>query len=185
MHGKELALNEVRLRRQAQADRHVGLAHGEVEFLVGGDQRDANIGKQIHEFAQARRQPMVADALRGRHFELAMRPLAAVGELGARGLEFQEHLVRGAVEQFALFGEDQAPRVAMKQRDAELLLERADLPRHRRLRQPKLLARVREAAGVGGRMKNLQLIPIHPQTFFPPFKGEGNNTYSAACRCWA
>ena len=34
MHGEELALDEIGLDRPAQADRHVGLAHGEIELAV-------------------------------------------------------------------------------------------------------------------------------------------------------
>ena len=61
--------------------------------------------------------------------EVAARPLAAVGELGARRLQLHEHVMRGAEQQVALFGEDQAAGMAMEQRHRELLLQRADLPR--------------------------------------------------------
>ena len=119
MHREQLALDQVGLGRLAQADGDVGLAHREVELLVGGDQGDVDVGIQLQELAEPRRQPVHADAGRGRHFQLAVRPLAAVGELGARRLELHEHFMRGAVEQFALLGEDQAARVAMKQRDRQ------------------------------------------------------------------
>ena len=69
--------------------------------------------------------------------------------------------MRGAVEQLALLGEDQAARVAMKQRTPKLLLERAHLAGHRRLRQAELLAGMGEAAGLGGGVKDLQLVPVH------------------------
>ena len=118
-------------------------------------------GIEIDELAEPRREPMHADARRRRHAQIAVRPLAAVGELGARGFELHEHVVRGAIEQFALLGQDQAAGVAMKQRDRQLLLERAHLARHRRLRQPELLAGMGEAAGLGGGVKNFQLVPIH------------------------
>ena len=62
MHRKQLALDQVRLGRLAQADRHVGLAHREVEFLVGGDEGDADVRIEIAELAEPRRQPMHADA---------------------------------------------------------------------------------------------------------------------------
>src|SRR5712672_230689 len=104
---------------------------------------------------------MHPDADRGGHLEVAMRPLAAVGQLGARRLELHENFMGGAVEQFALLGQDQPARMAVEQRDRELLLERAHLPRDGRLRQPELLARMRETAGLGGGMKNLQLVPVH------------------------
>ncbi len=62
MHREQLALDQVGLRRLAQADRDVGLAHREVELLVGGEQRDADVGIEIEEFAEPRREPMHADA---------------------------------------------------------------------------------------------------------------------------
>ena len=161
MHGEQLALNEVGLRRLAQADRHVRLAHGEVELLVGGDQRDADLGIEVDEFAEPRREPMHADARARRHLQLAVRLLAAVGELGARRFELHEHVVGGPVEHFALLGQDQSACVPMEQRDRKLLLERRHLTRHRRLRQPELLARMGEAACLGGGVKDLKLVPIH------------------------
>ena len=44
MHGEQAALDEVGLLRLAQPDRAVGLAHGEVEFLVGEDELQADLG---------------------------------------------------------------------------------------------------------------------------------------------
>ena len=98
------------------------------------------------------------------HLQLAVRLLAAVGQLGARRFELHEHFVRGAIEQLALLGQDQPARVAVEQRRRQLLLERAHLARHRRLRQPELLARMGEAAGLGGGVKDLQLVPVHSST---------------------
>ena len=181
VHREQLALDQVGLGRLAQPDRDVGLAHGEVELLVGGDQRDADVGEQIHEFAEPRRQPMDAHAGRGRHLQLAMRLLAAVGELGARRLELHEHVMGGAVEQLALLGEDQPAGVAVEQRDRQFLLERADLPRHRRLRQTELLAGMREAAGFRRGVKHLQLVPVHSLFSIR----HGAPFHSAACCCCA
>src|SRR4029077_15568877 len=50
---------------------------------------------------------------------------------------------------------------AGKQQDQKLLFERADLPRHRRLRQSELLAGMGEAAGLGGGVENFQFVHIH------------------------
>ena len=124
MHREQFALDQVGLRRLAQADGDVGLAHGEIELFVGGDQRDVDVGIKIEEFAEPRREPVHADAGRGGDFQFAVRPLAAVGELGARGLQLHEHFVRGAVEQFALLGEDQPARMAVEQRHGKLGFER-------------------------------------------------------------
>ena len=117
MHREQLALDQVRLGRLTQADGDVGLAHGEIEFLVCGDERDVDLGIEVEEFAEPRREPMHADARRGRHLQFAVRPLAAVGEFGARRLQLHEYFVRRAIEQFPLFGEDQPTRMAVKERD--------------------------------------------------------------------
>ena len=44
-------------RGPAQAERHVGLAHGEVELLVGQDQLDLDVRVEVEELADPRRQP--------------------------------------------------------------------------------------------------------------------------------
>ena len=94
-------------------------------------------------------------------FSSPRRPLAAVGQFGARGLQLHEHVMRGAKEQVALFGEDEAAGMTVEQRDRKLLLERGDLARHRRLRQPELFAGMGEAAGLGRGVKHLELVPVH------------------------
>ena len=83
MHREQLALDQVRLGRNAQADRDIGLAHGEIEFFIGHDQRDADIGIEVDEFADLRRQPMGAEPDRGGDLQIAVRTFAAVGQLGA------------------------------------------------------------------------------------------------------
>ena len=123
VHGEQLALDQVGLRRQPQPDRDVGLAHREIELLLGGQQRDADVGIELEKFAEPRREPVHAETDGGLHLQFAMRLLAAVGQLGARRLELHEHVMRGAVEQFALLGEDQPARMPMEQRRAQLLLQ--------------------------------------------------------------
>ena len=182
VHREQLPLNEVGLRRLAQTDGDVGLAHGEVELLVGGEQRDMDIGIKIGELAKAWRQPVHADAGRGRHAQIAVRPVPAVGKLGARRFELHEHFMRGAIEHFALLGQDQAAGVPMKQRDRQFLLERADLARHGGLRQPELLAGMREAACLGGGVKYFELVPIHLHAFFLSQHMARGENYSAAMR---
>jgi hypothetical protein len=61
-HGEQLALDQVRLGRLAGADGHIGLAHRQVEFLVGDDQRNADFRIERGELAEARDQPVDADA---------------------------------------------------------------------------------------------------------------------------
>jgi hypothetical protein len=62
---------------------------------------------------------------------------------------------------FGLFGEDQSARMTVEQRHVERLFQRAHLPRHGRLRQAELFARMGEASGFRGCVKDLELVPIH------------------------
>src|SRR5437763_8286316 len=67
----------------------------------------------------------------------------------------------GTVEHLALFGQDEAAGMAVEQRYIEILLERADLAAHRRLRQAELMTGMGEAAGFRHRMENPELVPVH------------------------
>src|SRR6202044_1873465 len=71
--------------------------------------------------------------------------------------------MRGAKQQVALLGEDQAARMAVEQRNRQFLFECRDLARHGRLRETELLAGMREASRFGRRVKHLQLVPVHVQ----------------------
>ena len=71
--------------------------------------------------------------------------------------QLHEHVMGGAEQQVALFGQDQPARMAVEQRDRQLLLQRADLARNRRLRQAELFAGMGEAAGFGGSVKDFSL----------------------------
>jgi hypothetical protein len=115
MHREELALDQVGLRRLAEADGYIGLAHRQIELLIGGNQRDVDVRIEIEKLSEPRRQPMHADARGGLHLEFTVRPLAAVGQLRARRLELHEDFMRGAIQQFALLGEDQAARMAVEE----------------------------------------------------------------------
>src|ERR1700685_3674460 len=99
MHREQLALDQVGLRRLTEPDGDIGLAHGEVELLVGGQQRDVDFRIELDELAERRRQPMAADARRRGYAQVAVRPLAAVGQFGARRFEFHEYFVGGAIKQ--------------------------------------------------------------------------------------
>src|SRR5262249_1667228 len=119
MHGKQLALDQVRLGRLPQADGDISLAHRQIQLFVRGDQRDVDVWIKIQKFTEPRREPMYADAGRSLYFKFAIWPLPAVGELGAGGLELHKAFMGGPVQQFALLGEDPSTCVAMKQRNRE------------------------------------------------------------------
>jgi len=114
-HREQLALDQIGLGGLAQPDGHVGCAHCEIELLVGRDQAQMNIRIKLDELPKPRGEPVHANAGRGRHAKVAVRPLAAVGELCARRLQLHEHVMGGVVKDLALLGEDQAARVAMKE----------------------------------------------------------------------
>src|SRR5205085_2145610 len=122
-----------------------------------------------------------AERRRRGDLEITARPLAAVGELGARRLQLHEHVMRGTEQKVALLGEDQAAGVAMEQRNREFLLQRADLARYGRLRQAELFARMREAASLRRGVKHLQLVPVHIRKSVPG----SCHGYSAAARSLA
>ena len=174
MHREQFALDQVGLCRLTQPDGDVRLAHREVELFVGGDQRDVNVGIQIEKFTEPGREPMHADAGRGGHLQFAVRPLTAVGELGARRFQLHEHFMRCAVEHLALLGEDQAARVAVKERHRQFGFQRRDLARYRRLRQTQPLAGMGEGASLRRGVEHLQLVPIHRLVVV------GGQTHSAA-----
>ena len=161
MHGEQPAADEVGLHRLAQAQRHVRLPHAEVEFLVRQQQLQLHLRIELDEFAEARREPVGAETEGRRDPEFAGRLLAAVDQPAAHRVELEDDVPHRAEQHFALFGEDQAARVAMEQRRAEVGFERADLPADRRLAQAQRFAGVGERAGVGGRLENAQLVPVH------------------------
>ena len=73
----------------------------------------------------------------------------------------REDLVRGAVQQLALLGQDQAARVAMEQRHAQAVLERADLPADRRLARFSGSPACVKLPASATAWKIPQLVPVH------------------------
>ncbi len=108
VHGKQLALDEIRLLRLAQADSAVGMAHVDVQLFVVEDQLDRHLRIELQEFLHLVRQPALTEADGCGHAQLAGRFFRRFGQLHLHGLQLQQDVMRRAVEQFALFGEDQA-----------------------------------------------------------------------------
>ena len=176
MHREQPALDEVGLRRAAQADRDVGLAHGEVELLVGQDELDAHVGIEVEELADALREPDRAEPDGRRHLEVAGRPLARLDEARPGGLEAHAHVAGGAEQEVALLGQDQPAGVAVEQRRLELALEGADLPAHRRLAEAEIVAGAGEAAGFRDGVEDPESCPSPRRALAPRRRGR----YSAA-----
>src|SRR5439155_21036170 len=157
----QMPLNQLRLTRRRHADGHIGFAHAEIEFSVVQQQVDRNVGIDFEELAHARGEPGRAQGDRGRHFELALGPVLALGELGLGHRQLGEHLMSRPVKEFALLGQNQTTGVTMKQGDADAFLQRTDLAADRGLAEVQGLAGMGEASRLGHRMEYAQLVPIH------------------------
>ena len=103
-----------------------------------------------------RRDAQLARRLRGRVGEQRLGRVQLVDDLGGR-----------AVQHLALLGQHEPARVAMEQRDLQLSLQRRNLTAHRRLAHVQAIAGMREAARLGGRVKDPELIPVHSRTPHP------------------
>ena len=69
-----------------------------------------------------------------------MRLFPAVDELAAHGVEFENDVTDGAEQHFALFCQNEATGMTVKQRRAKVGLQRSDLPTYRRLAETQRLA---------------------------------------------
>ena len=108
---------------------------------------------------------MAAKAACGGDLELAGWMLACFRELGTRAFQALRHLARGAPEQFALLGENEAARVPVEQRRTQFALQRADLAADGRLAQPQTVSGLGEASRFSNRVEDSDAVPIHR---FPP-----------------
>src|SRR5215468_7781206 len=144
VHGEQPAPNEVRLARLPQSQRDVGFAHPQVEVVVRQQELQLDLGVEIDELAEARRQPIGAQAERRRDPQFAMRLLAAINEPATHRVELENDIAYRAEQHFALLGQNEAAGVAMKQGRAEVGLQRSDLPANGRLAEAQRLARMRK-----------------------------------------
>ncbi len=62
MHGEQPPADDVGLHWLAQAQRHVGLPHAEIEVLVRQEQLQLHFRIEFDEFAEARREPVGAES---------------------------------------------------------------------------------------------------------------------------
>ena len=71
--------------------------------------------------------------------------IALVAHVGHRLRDFRQHAMHRASQRFAGDSEGELAMTALEQRDADLLFERFDLSRQRRLSEEKLFRRARKA----------------------------------------
>ena len=136
------------------------MAHVDVQFLVVEDQLDLHVGVKRQEFLHLVGQPALAETDRRGDAQLAGRLVGVLGQLNLDAFQLHQHFMGGAIKNFALFGEDQAAGMAMKQLDADILLERAHLAADGRLGQMQLVGRMGERSRFRRRMENTQFVPV-------------------------
>ena len=123
------------------------------------DQFQRDVGIEFEKLAEARRQPIRADAERRRDAQFAVRLLAIVASrvCTASSLVITSWTVRRG-HRPARSGSGRAHGDGTAAPAAPL--ERADLPADRRLAQAQRFAGMRERARLGGRVENPQLVPV-------------------------
>ena len=152
--GHQAAADQIGLAGFLHANGHVGLAHGQVQQAFLKHQIDLEIGVFFVKRRQARGQPERPEPDGGRDPQFAKYLLLAVADARGGGIEALGHVLGRVKQQFALLGQDQTARMAVKQGRVQPFLQRADLAADGRLRQMQRIARMRQAARIGHGMKN-------------------------------
>src|SRR5215207_4740056 len=133
MQREQAALDQIGLFRAAQPDPDVGLTHGKIKVFVGENQLQSDLRVKVEELGDALRKPDGPEADRGGDLQRSRRAFTRLDQAGAGRLKAHLDVARRAVEQIALFGQDEPARMSMKQGRAQLAFERADLAADRRL----------------------------------------------------
>ena len=165
VHTHQALADQVGLAWLFHADRDIGLAHRQVKHALFQHQVDLEVGEFLIELGQTRREPKRAEPGRGSDAQFAEHLILAVADAGGGGIKPLEHGARGIKQQFALLGENQPTGMAVKQGGIQRFFQRSNLAADRRLRQVKLIPRMRQAADLGDRMKDSKLVPIHYTNF--------------------
>ena len=131
--GHQLPLYQIGLTRWLHADGDIGLTHGKIKFLVIEDQRQFDFRIAFQEFIDARSQPGRAKGHRGGDFQRAARPFLGFTNAGFGHGKLGKDVMGGAIQQLALFGQNQATGMAVKKRNLDAFFKRADLSADSRL----------------------------------------------------
>ena len=157
----QLALDHVLLGGRPGPDGHIGLQPRDVELVIGQEETQADIGEGGVKPGQTRRQP---DGAQRRGRGNPQQPAGLVAHVLHRAFG-QRHpagdVARSLEQDTPRLGEQEPARMAVEELDAEALLQRGDLPAHRRLGQVERLRRAGKGARLGGGVEGFQLVPVH------------------------
>ena len=157
----EVTLDQIRLPGRRHANRDIGFAHRQIELGIVDHQADLDLGVEIEKFPNPRCQPRRAEGDRSLDLERTLGSVLRFGDQTFSHRQFGKYVACRAKEEFALLGQNQATRMAVKQRDAQAFLKRADLPAYRRLAEIQRFPGMRETSRLCHRMEYPQLVPIH------------------------
>ena len=157
----QVALHKIGLFRRMHPNRHVRLAHCQIQLQIVQQQRNRHVGIHVEELVQPWREPDRAKRDSRGHLEASRRLLLALGQQRLGDRQLGEYLTHRAVQRLALLGQDQPTGVAVEQRHLQGFLERRDLPRYRRLAEIERVSRVGEAPGLRHGVEDAQLVPVY------------------------
>ena len=140
----------------AQPDRHVDVFGGEVRDLHGRRYARVDLGMGVEEAPQPRHQPFGHQPRRRRDDQHVA--VARAVELRHRAAHAFEAGMQAGIDQPAGIGQLDRAGAAVKQRQAELLLQRADLVAERGGRDVQFVGRLGEAQMAGDRLEGAQRI---------------------------
>ncbi len=155
--GREPDRDERRIDRAADAHAHVEAQAHEVDDLVGQVERNPHVGIAFDERRAMPRDVLAAESGRRRDEQMAGRRVPALADPIVGVLEIREQPAAVFEIDAALLGQREAARRSMQQAHAEPLFERVDPPADHHRRDLRDQRRTREAAGIDGGDKRLDL----------------------------
>jgi hypothetical protein len=147
--GAELAHDVAGLEAAGDAHREVDALFDEVDPPVGEVHRQLDLGVELRERQHQRRQPLEAVAEGQAHPQLAPRGGALLHQLGFGGVDHVEDRPAFVEVGGARRGEREAARAAHHELDAQVLLQRRDLPGDHRAHGAELVGHRGKAAQLG------------------------------------
>ena len=167
MHFEQFALDQIGVRRGPKPDRAFGFELQKIVFAIIEQHLQRVFGIGVGEMRQARRKPGRAERDRRCDLEIADDLFARVFQRRFRDHRGARHFAGELAQRHAWAGEQQAARVALKQRHAHAVFQRGDLAADGGLADPELFGRRREASGLGGVVEGFKFVPVHQWSSAP------------------